>query len=78
MNCLAGKRLGWLFLTWLCGCAAVNPPSDMRIYSAGKHKCVCQDMPADFHVDEAWVVGGGLWLSHVEILEQCKQVMELK
>jgi hypothetical protein len=49
----------------------------MRIYSAGKHKCVCQEMPADFHMADAWLAGGGLWLDHTAKLELCTSILEL-
>jgi hypothetical protein len=60
------------------GCATLNPPANNRIYDAKQHHCVCQELPEGFNMEEAYLVGGGLWLEHVEVLERCKQVLEIK
>jgi hypothetical protein len=78
MNYLGGKRLALLLSILLFGCAELNPPANNRLFSAKDHKCKCENMPEGFSMDESWVVGGGLWLEHVRLLNTCQQIMEIK
>lgn len=49
----------------------INPPSNYKIFSAKGHGCVCQEMPKDFKMEDAQLVGGGAWIQIVEFQEKC-------
>ena len=58
------------------GCAPINPPADMRVYAPEKFNCTCRGMDPDFHIEKAWLVGGGLWVQMVDAQNDCALLLK--
>lgn len=76
-------RRSFVFVCWSSfyaigsfGCAPINPPADMRVYAPERFNCTCEGMDPDFHIDRAWLVGGGLWIQMVDTQNDCAVLLK--